>query len=63
MGASGRDHVVEYRGDPATALRELREEVLASGDFLWEENSGRYQLLLFTDGRRTHIAFWSASGD
>jgi hypothetical protein len=37
LGASGWDYVVEYPGDPAAALQALREQVLASGDYLWDD--------------------------
>jgi hypothetical protein len=37
MGASAWDHVVPYQPDPGAALDDLQDEVLASGDFLWNE--------------------------
>ncbi|WP_433049979.1 hypothetical protein [Dactylosporangium sp. CS-033363] len=35
MGASGWDHVVPFDEDVAAALRKLRAEVFASGEYYW----------------------------
>jgi hypothetical protein len=42
VGRSGWDHIVEYRGDPAAALADLRAATLASGDYFWDDSSEEY---------------------
>lgn len=42
MGRSGWDYAVEYRGDPAAALDQLRAATLASGDYFWDETSEQH---------------------
>lgn len=42
MGRSGWDYVVEYGGDPAAALEQLRTSTLAAGDYFWDETSDEY---------------------
>jgi hypothetical protein len=37
MGASGWDYVVSYQPDLSAALNDLQDELLATGDFLWDE--------------------------
>ncbi|RBY96602.1 hypothetical protein DQ237_08215 [Blastococcus sp. TF02-8] len=39
MGASGWNHVTEYLGDPESSLQALRRQVLASGDYLWDDEN------------------------
>jgi hypothetical protein len=62
VGASGWDYVVGYHGDPAAALQALREEVLASGDFLWDDENDwpapRPATLAEMDEIRQEDDFW-----
>jgi hypothetical protein len=63
VGKSGWDYVVEYRGDPAAALAELRAATLASGDFYWEDESEEHigprpETLAELDAFREDDEFW-----
>src|SRR3954471_22188383 len=63
VGRSGWDYVVEYRGDPAGALAELRAATLAGGDFYWEDESEeqigpRPETLADLDALRESDEFW-----
>jgi hypothetical protein len=62
VGASGWDYVAEYSGDPMAALQALREQVLASGDFLWDDENDypapRPSTLAELDEIRQDDDFW-----
>jgi hypothetical protein len=63
VGKSGWDYVVEYGGDPAAALEELRAATLASGDYFWDDSSEDYfgarpTSLAELDALRESDEFW-----
>jgi hypothetical protein len=60
MGASGWDYLVPYQPDAEAAFRQLQEQVLESGEFLWREEyygprpTTRWQLAAVKD----RVEFW-----
>jgi hypothetical protein len=60
VGASGWDYLVPYQPDAEAAFRQLQEQVLESGEFLWREEyygprpTTRWQLAAIKD----RVEFW-----
>lgn len=60
MGASGWDYVEPFEGDPHQSLTRLREQVLTSGDYYWDDDylGPRPESLDELDQLREEEEFW-----